>query len=1218
MRIKNRMYRVFSILLLVAFSLLCIPTIFSTKGYAATASDWTYQYNSDSGEVTITKYNGSESDIVVPAVINGCPVTAIGDQAFTRNDSAASISIPDSVTSIGKWAIYDYNGLQVVTIAGVLDSDSVASDMIVSSNAGGVMVYTVSQNISLLKSVGFDSDNIISDTDKLKTVTVKLSNVDVSDPSSTSDVGASYAPMGKYLVPSGGTRYSDGVTKYEMPLYFGAAANAKIASVTVGSGSTQAVNADAYHDTLTDFSSNVIITVVFSGKPTYDDSSETKAYADGFSPNDTGVEYNMTFRILNAEEAAALNETNATSSGYSAVAPRIVFEAGYYINGTKVTLADDVMAYDVNTGNVVYDRKSGLGELVNANSSESTYQYIGYQLTDDGSEIQTIYYSPYGLGTLDETATIQSTNTSLNGITGRLYQDPIYRSFVNSVITADGESIDFTTGDFPEYVSNGVLTISSTDVGTDGNSILAENNEERSLIHATNGGTVITGAANITSTSMANNAKMSYENNLSSYNEEIAMQWGMNAAVYATQGGTVIFGDPTGAETSYIVATGESANGAVANTTGDQGYDATASTVGGTSSIYVYNTVMDLQGWNNHVADTMYGGYVSLNHVTGTNGIRGSYAVGQSGTITNDFGDGVVDAENVNITAYGNRTAGSYVIGGGIINISDSALKCYTDGGAVIASGGTFHISNSTVEGVSGLKLRGGNTGTTTSTFDNVSLIAKMDYTDAGYVYGDDASAAVAVWKDETGSNALAYWTMSSPGYTLGELAALYNISNTSEFLASLSEIAGETYTSDTLLRNSVLDNTLYNYSGGIYTNDDHSSIPYLTPGPFGGLTSAVLLAENGGGEVVEFNNCQFTNENAADFQYLIASEASSVSNYKFIDTDAPITGIIWNEGTASRTVDGRPSNGDSYINVAFENSDFEGNFADGDNGLWTVSGLSYTNGAGETTSLNGNYYGGVTNWGITASFDSNSSWLVTGDSYIGSLTIASGATITVPDGEAVSVTVNGVISDLDTLMAGGTFTNVVITLDTDGSWKNPYADVSQGAWYYDAVEFVCENGLMNGMNSRTFCPDDEMTRGMLATVLYRLSSSPSVSETSKFADVGSDTWYSNGVVWASSSGIVSGTGDNEFSPNQSINREQLAVSLYQYAIDQEINVTVTDTLSGYLDSDSVSSDARDAMAWAVQEGLISGTSDSTLSPLATVTRAEAATSLSRFAALYG
>ena len=167
-----------------------------------------------------------------------------------------------------------------------------------------------------------------------------------------------------------------------------------------------------------------------------------------------------------------------------------------------------------------------------------------------------------------------------------------------------------------------------------------------------------------------------------------------------------------------------------------------------------------------------------------------------------------------------------------------------------------------------------------------------------------------------------------------------------------------------------------------------------------------------------------------------------------------------------------------------------------------------------------------------------------------------------------------------------------------------PFADVSAGSWYYDAVEFVWSNGIMDGVGSGLFAPNQVLTRAMLVTVLWRIDGAPDVSAALPFDDVADGSWYADAVRWAASNGIVDGTGETSFSPDDKITREQLAVILWRYAGYKSCDTTGGVDLTDFADRGSVSAYALRAMRWAVAEGLVTGVTDDTIAPLAGTTRA--------------
>lgn len=162
------------------------------------------------------------------------------------------------------------------------------------------------------------------------------------------------------------------------------------------------------------------------------------------------------------------------------------------------------------------------------------------------------------------------------------------------------------------------------------------------------------------------------------------------------------------------------------------------------------------------------------------------------------------------------------------------------------------------------------------------------------------------------------------------------------------------------------------------------------------------------------------------------------------------------------------------------------------------------------------------------------------------------------------------------------------------------FSDVASGQWYAEAVNFVTSHEIFAGVGNGTFAPNSTMTRAMLWTVLYGLEGQQSAAA--------GQTWYSNAQDWAMKNGVSDGT-----NPNGSITREQIAVTLYGYAKAQGIAGTVTGDLPKFQDASSVSSWATEAMAWAVQNGLISGKDNGSLAPQDTATRAELAQIMMQF-----
>ncbi|MFV0441924.1 MAG: S-layer homology domain-containing protein [Lachnospirales bacterium] len=171
------------------------------------------------------------------------------------------------------------------------------------------------------------------------------------------------------------------------------------------------------------------------------------------------------------------------------------------------------------------------------------------------------------------------------------------------------------------------------------------------------------------------------------------------------------------------------------------------------------------------------------------------------------------------------------------------------------------------------------------------------------------------------------------------------------------------------------------------------------------------------------------------------------------------------------------------------------------------------------------------------------------------------------------------------------------------------FNDVSDSSWFDNSVDFVTSHELFEGVSQGEFAPNENMSRAMLATVLMRLDDGN--SGTSSFDDVPSNAWYADSVGWAANAGVINGTGDGNFRPNDDITREQLAVMMYNYANYANLD-TSSSSQSYFNDSAEVSFWASDAMDWAITNGLIQG-SNNNLNPSNNATRAEVSAVVERF-----
>lgn len=172
-------------------------------------------------------------------------------------------------------------------------------------------------------------------------------------------------------------------------------------------------------------------------------------------------------------------------------------------------------------------------------------------------------------------------------------------------------------------------------------------------------------------------------------------------------------------------------------------------------------------------------------------------------------------------------------------------------------------------------------------------------------------------------------------------------------------------------------------------------------------------------------------------------------------------------------------------------------------------------------------------------------------------------------------------------------------------------SDVVPGAWYYDAVEYALSQGLFTGTEEDAFSPFGAVTRGQLAQILWRLGGSKA-AEDAGFADVSPSDWYYAAVCWCKQEGLMAG-GEVGFEPGNPLTREQLALVLRQYARYAGTDTGAGRSLDGFADGADASSWAREGLEWAVGQGLLSGYDDNTLRPVRGITRCELAAVLRSF-----
>ena len=191
---------------------------------------------------------------------------------------------------------------------------------------------------------------------------------------------------------------------------------------------------------------------------------------------------------------------------------------------------------------------------------------------------------------------------------------------------------------------------------------------------------------------------------------------------------------------------------------------------------------------------------------------------------------------------------------------------------------------------------------------------------------------------------------------------------------------------------------------------------------------------------------------------------------------------------------------------------------------------------------------------------------------------------------------------------AGNKTVSIPVTVTPNGSFN----DVLPSDWYYNAAEYVSAAGYIAGTANRVFSPKTEVSRAMMATILWSVAGKPAATAAG-FSDVASDAWYAPAVAWAQSSGVVAGYADGTFHPGDSVTREQMAAMLYQYeCLKNGAPATVGD-LTPYTDASTVSSWAATAVSWCVGKGIISGMTADTIGPGGTANRAQCAVIIQKY-----
>ncbi|MDR1560702.1 MAG: S-layer homology domain-containing protein [Clostridiales bacterium] len=190
----------------------------------------------------------------------------------------------------------------------------------------------------------------------------------------------------------------------------------------------------------------------------------------------------------------------------------------------------------------------------------------------------------------------------------------------------------------------------------------------------------------------------------------------------------------------------------------------------------------------------------------------------------------------------------------------------------------------------------------------------------------------------------------------------------------------------------------------------------------------------------------------------------------------------------------------------------------------------------------------------------------------------------------------------------------IVIDDKSHAKSDNPFADVNPDDWFYDDVLFAYSNGLLAGtsVNPPLFSPNMNATRGMIATLIYRMEGSPDVSAENPFSDIAAGAWYANAVKWAAANGIVAGMGNGKFAPDANITRQDFALIIARYTGYKGVTFPESREYAAFTDDKEISDYARTAIETLYKAGIINGRPGNLLDPKGNAACSELASTLRR------
>ncbi|WP_169515439.1 S-layer homology domain-containing protein [Anaerovorax odorimutans] len=214
--------------------------------------------------------------------------------------------------------------------------------------------------------------------------------------------------------------------------------------------------------------------------------------------------------------------------------------------------------------------------------------------------------------------------------------------------------------------------------------------------------------------------------------------------------------------------------------------------------------------------------------------------------------------------------------------------------------------------------------------------------------------------------------------------------------------------------------------------------------------------------------------------------------------------------------------------------------------------------------------------------------------------------------GEIVDMPCDYDIKNKEATFTTNHFSYYAVGYDKSLEWNNPFTDVKETDWFFKAVANINRKGLMSGVSKTQFKPNDNTTRAMLVTILYRMENSPDIDNNAAFKDISNSSWYADSVSWAVKNNIVNGYSQRTFAPNDPITREQLVSVLYRYKKMKNADMSANGNTKDFKDASLISSWASDSIKWALGAEVLTGKGNGNLDPKGNATRAEVAALIER------